>query len=300
MKPVDFDLHRPESLEQAIGLLVEHGEESKVLAGGQSLVPLLNFRLARPEHLIDLSRIASLTSIRRSVTGLTIGAMVTHAQAERSSAVASGAPLMACAFPHIAHRAIRARGTIGGSIAHGDPAAELPAVVTALDATIVARGPRGEREIKARDFFLANLVTVLNFDEVLTEIRLEPPVGPTGAAFEEVARRQGDFALVGAGAQISLADNGSIRDIRICLTGVSPTPHRAVEAESILAGNELSASRLDEATEAVRGALTPSGDLHATADYRRNVAGTLVSRVVQKAARRATAQETWLEREGTS
>lgn len=300
MKPVDFDLHRPESLEQAIGLLSEHGEESKVLAGGQSLVPLLNFRLARPEHLVDLSRIASLGAIRRSAAGLSVGAMVTHAQAQASSAVADGAPLMAAALPHIAHQAIRARGTVGGSIAHGDPAAELPAVVTALDATIVARGPRGVREIAARDFFLANLVTVLEFDEILTEIRIAPPVGPTGAAFEEVARRQGDFALVGAGAQISLAEDLSIHDIRICLTGVSPTPHRAVEAESLVIGRELEAGRLDSAVDAVRSALTPSGDLHATADYRRNVAGTLVARVVKEAARLAQAQQTPAEREGTS
>lgn len=288
MKPVDFELHRPETLSEAIALLAEHGEDGKVLAGGQSLVPLLNFRLARPEHLIDLSRIASLTAIRRTTHRLSIGAMVTHAQAERSVAVAQGAPLMARAFPHIAHQAIRARGTVGGSIAHGDPAAELTAVAVALEAIMVAVGPRGRREIPARDFFIANLVTALEHDEVLTEVRIVPPAGPTGAAFEEVARRQGDFALVGAGAQVRLAQDGTIADIRICLTGVSATPHRAVEAEAVLIGHALSPESTQAAADATRDVLNPNSDLHATADYRRDVAGTLVSRVVKAAVQRAT------------
>lgn len=287
MKPVDFELHRPETLSEAIALLAAHGEDGKVLAGGQSLVPLLNFRLARPEHLIDLSRIASLTAIRRTPQRLIIGAMATHAQAERSVAVAQGAPLMARAFPNIAHQAIRARGTVGGSIAHGDPAAELTAVAVALEAIMVAVGPRGTREIPARDFFIANLVTALEHDEVLTEVRIVPPAGPTGAAFEEVARRQGDFALVGAGAQVRLAQDGTIADIRICLTGVSPTPHRAVEAEAVLIGHALSPESTQAAADATRDVLNPNSDLHATADYRRDVAGTLVSRVVKTAVQRA-------------
>ena len=287
MKPVDFELHRPETLSEAVALLAEHGVDGKVLAGGQSLVPLLNFRLARPEHLIDLGLIASLKTIRRTPQRLTIGAMATHAQAERSTAVAQGAPLMARAFPYIAHQAIRARGTVGGSIAHGDPAAELTAVVVALEATMVAVGPRGTREIPARDFFLANLVTALEHDEVLTEVRIVPPAGPTGAAFEEVARRHGDFALVGAGAQVRLAPDGTIADIRICLTGVSSTPHRAAEAEAVLIGHALSPENAQAAAEATRGALNPSSDLHATADYRRDVAGILVSRVVHTAVQRA-------------
>lgn len=292
MKPVDFEFHRPETLSEAIALLARFGEDGKVLAGGQSLVPLLNFRLARPEHLIDLGRIASLLAIRRTPQWLSIGAMVTYAQAERSVAVTQGAPLMARAFPHIAHQAIRARGTVGGSIAHGDPAAELTAVVVALEATMVVVGPRGTRQIPAKDFFLANLVTALEHDEVLTEVRIIPPAGPTGAAFEEVARRRGDFALVGAGAQVRLAPDGTIADIRICLTGVSPIPHRAVEAETILIGHALNAQSIRSAADATRDVLRPSGDLHATADYRRHVAGTLVSRVVQTAVQRAALSTT--------
>lgn len=290
MKPVDFELHRPETLAEAVAILAEFGDEGKILAGGQSLVPLLNFRLARPEHLVDLGRIAALTNIRRTAEQLSIGAMVTHARAERSVAVAQAAPLMAAAFPHIAHQAIRARGTVGGSIAHGDPAAELPAVAVALGATMIVVGPAGQRQIDAADFFLANLVTALRYDEILTEVRICPPTGLTGAAFDEVARRQGDFALVGAGAQVRLAADHSIDDIRICVTGVSPTPHRATAAEALLLGHSVSAEAALAAGNATRSALNPSGDLHATADYRRDIAGTLVARVVQAAARRAVSE----------
>jgi carbon-monoxide dehydrogenase medium subunit len=292
MKPVDFELHRPETLDEALSLLAEHGAEGKVLAGGQSLVPLLNFRLARPEHLVDLGRIASLTILRRTADRLSIGAMVTHERAERSPAVAEAAPLMARAFPHIAHQAIRTRGTVGGSIAHGDPAAELPAVAVALDAVMVAVGPRGRREIAAKDFFVANLVTALADDELLTEVHVRPATGATGAAFEEVGRRQGDFALVGAGAQVRLADDGTVADARICLTGVSPVPHRATEAESLLVGHRPDADRVAAAAQQVRSAINPSSDLHATGDYRRDVAGTLVERAVATAAERAASTRT--------
>lgn len=299
MKPVDFHMHRPRSLSEAVALLAEHADEAKVLAGGQSLVPLLNFRLARPEHLIDLGRIATLTVVRRTVDRLSIGAMVTHAQAERSHAVAHDAPLMARAFPHIAHQAIRARGTVGGSIAHGDPAAELPAVAVALEATMIAVGPHGTREIQAGEFFLANLVTSLEQNEILTEVRIAAAPRGSGAAFEEVSRRQGDFALVGAGAQVRLADDGTIAEARICLTGVSPTPHRAHEAEAMLIGHPLDDVCSEAAADATREILCPSGDLHATADYRRDVAGTLIIRVVRAAAQRAAA-ELILSQKGTS
>jgi carbon-monoxide dehydrogenase medium subunit len=286
MKPVDFTLHRPETLAEALELLATY-DDAKVLAGGQSLIPLLNFRLARPEHLVDLGRIAALTTINRTTESLRIGAMVTHRQAEQSRAVMQDTPLMAAAFPNIAHQAIRARGTVGGSVAHADPAAELPAVVLALEATMVAAGPGGEREIAANEFFISNLVTALGPDEILTEIRLAPASGRTGAAFEEVGRRQGDFALVGAGAQLRLADDGTVEDARACLTGVAAVPHRAYEVESLLVGNRLDPAVLDAAAEATREAVTPSGDLHATADYRRDVAGTLMARAVAAAHARA-------------
>jgi carbon-monoxide dehydrogenase medium subunit len=287
VKPADFELHRPETVAEAVALLAEHGDNGKVLAGGPSLVPLLNFRLARPDHLIDLSRVASLHTVRRTPDHLRVGAMVTYVQAERSPAVAAAAPLMSRAFPHIAHQAIRVRGTVGGSIAHGDPAAELPAVATALDAEMVVIGPRGTRQVPAADFFRANLVTALEPDELLAEVVITPAAPRTGAAFDEVGRRRGDFALVGAGAQVRLDEDGTVAEVRIALTGVSATPHRATEAEALLTGRRLDASVLRAAAEATRAAVHPSGDLHATAEYRRDVAGTLVARVVDLAARRA-------------
>ena len=287
MKPVDFELHRPRTVAEALELLAKYGEEGKVLAGGQSLVPLLNFRLSRPEHLIDLGRIAALRTLHRSADSLVIGAMVTHAEAERSRAVAEVAPLVAAALPHIAHQPIRTRGTIGGSAAHGDPAAELPAVLTALDATMVAASMRGTRLIPAAEFFLANLVTELGDDELLTEIRLTPAGAGTGAAFEEVGRRRGDFALAGAGAQVTLDGDARITEARIALTGVSPRPHRAVGAEQVLHGRRPTDDLLEDVAAAVRGSVQPSDDLHATAEYRRDIAGTLAARAVAGALARA-------------
>lgn len=287
MKPVDFHLHRPGTLEEAITLLAEHGDDAKVLAGGQSLVPLLNFRLARPEHVVDIGRLASLANIRRSSEGLRLGAMVTYARAERSQAVAEDAPLVTAALPFIAHKPIRARGTIGGSVAHGDPAAELPAVIRALDAVMIATGPRGVRQIPAADFFLGNLVTALGADEILTAIDLDRAAPGTGAAFCEVGRRQGDFALVGAGAQVTVA-GGVVTEVRIALTGISGVPHRAVEAEQLLTGVAPEELDIAAAADATRAAVNPSGDLHATAEYRRDVAGVLLGRAVTTAVQRAS------------
>jgi len=291
MKPVDFTLHRPQSVEEALAVLADHPEESKVLAGGQSLVPLLNFRLARPEHLVDLGRIASLAGLRRTPGHLAVGAMVRQAYVERSSAVAEHAPLLASACPHIAHPPIRNRGTVGGSLAHADPAAELPAVARALDATFVATGPRGRREIPSHEFFRGHLVSALQADELLVEVRFPPAPARTGAAFVEISRRRGDFALVGAGAQVSLSGSGDavITDVRICLTGVSSTPHRATEAERLLTGHELSERLLEQAAEATTDALQPSTDLHATSSYRRHVAGEMLRRAVRRAQHLAAA-----------
>ncbi|MFF5992786.1 FAD binding domain-containing protein [Prauserella flavalba] len=292
MKPVDFELHRPETLAEALELLAEHGADGKVLAGGQSLIPLLNFRLARPDHVIDLGRIGALRAIRRNTDALVIGAMVTYHQAERSAAVAETAPLVSAALPHVAHQGIRARGTIGGSVAHGDPAAELPAVFSALDATMVAVSRRGTREIAARDFFLANLVTALEEDELLAEIRVAPVPARTGAAFNEVGRRHGDFALAGAGAQLTLTDDATVSSARIALTGVSAKPFRATEAENTLVGQRVDERLWRRAADVVRRDVDPAADLHATADYRRDVAGTIVERALAAAAARALGNRT--------
>lgn len=287
MKPVDFTLHRPESLADAVSLVAEYGEDSKVLAGGQSLVPLLNFRLARPDHVIDLGRVTELAQLRRTADAVVLGAMVRQAHAERSHAVAQDVPLLAAALPNVAHPPIRSRGTVGGSLAHGDPAAELPAVARALDATFVVAGPSGTREVAARNFFRSNLITDLAADEILVKVVFTSAPRGTGASFVEVSRRRGDFALVGAGAQITVVES-AVRQARICLTGVSSTPHRATDAEELLVGQPLTPEVLAKAADATRAAVAPSGDLHATADYRKDVSGLMLSRAVTEAHRRAT------------
>jgi aerobic carbon-monoxide dehydrogenase medium subunit len=287
MKPVDFRLHRPDTRAEARALLHEHADDVKVLAGGQSLVPLLNFRLARPEHVVDIGRIGSLAEVRRTPDELVVGSMVRQAQAERSRAVAAGAPLLAAALPNIAHPPIRNRGTVGGSLAHADPAAELPAVAMALDAVLVAASVRGEREIPAAEFFRGYLTTALDADELLTEIRFPRPAAGTGAAFLEVARRRGDFALVGAAVQVTL-DGVRIAEARVCFSGVSQIPHRCREAERVLLDATARSPKVREAADAARDGMQPSGDLHASAAYRKDVSGTLLARAVAEAARRAS------------
>jgi carbon-monoxide dehydrogenase medium subunit len=279
MKPADFSLHRPRALGEALEQLASL-DDAKPLAGGQSLVPLLNFRLARPEHLIDLDGLARLAELRRSSSGLSIGSMVRQSQAERSRAVAADCPLLVAALPWVAHPPIRNRGTIGGSVAHADPAAELPAVVRALDGTLVAASVRGTREIPAADFFRTHLTTALEPDELLVSVELPRAAPRTGATYLEVSRRQGDFALVGVAVQVVLGPEGAIADARICLSGVADTPLRCTDAERALVGERVDAGTMRAVREATREGLEPTGDLHATASYRRDVAGTLVERAL--------------------
>jgi aerobic carbon-monoxide dehydrogenase medium subunit len=286
MKPADFCLHQPDTVADAVRLLSEHAQDVKVLAGGQSLVPLLNFRLARPEHLVDIGAIASLTGIERTAGTLVIGAAVRQAQAEQSAAVAGQAPLLAAALPYIGHPPVRTRGTVGGSVAHADPAAEVPAVAVALDVTVTAVSARGRRDIPAAEFFRGYLTTALDDDELLTEIRIPAAPPRTGAAFLEVARRQGDFALVGVAAQLTMAGE-VVADARICVSGVDQVPRRCPAAEALLAGARPDPAVLAEAADSVRACVRPGADLHATAAYRTDVAGTLTARALAAAARRA-------------
>jgi CO/xanthine dehydrogenase FAD-binding subunit len=293
---------------EAVALLAEYGDEGKVLAGGQSLVPLLNFRLARPAHVIDIGRIADLTGLddgtgtgggAGTVTaspGFTVGAGVRQAAAERSPEAARDVPLLAAALPRIAHPPVRARGTVGGSLAHADPAAELPSVAVALDAVFTAVSVRGQREIGAAAFFRTYLTTALEPDELLTSVRFPRAAPGTGAAFAEVSRRSGDFALAGVAAQLTVT-GGRVTDARICIAGVADVPHRCPDAEAILAGaacepgrpapDALAPDVLAAAADAVRAAVRPGGDLHATAAYRTDVAGTLTARALEDAAREA-------------
>jgi aerobic carbon-monoxide dehydrogenase medium subunit len=288
VKPVDFDLHRPATVDAALALLAGYGDDARVLAGGQSLVPLLNFRLARPDHVVDIGRVPGLGDLRETPDGLVIGAMVRQSRAERAAVVAVRCPLLAAALPWIAHPPIRARGTICGSLAHADPAAELPAVAVALDATFVAVSTGGQREIAAADFFQAHLTTALRPDELLAAVRFPAAAPGTGAAFCEASRRRGDFAMAGVAAQVTLAD-GVIADARVCVSGVAGVPLRCAGSERALLGSAADPEALRGAAGAALDILDPAGDLHATADYRRHLAGVLLRRAVAQAYGRAAA-----------
>ena len=281
MKPSKFSYHAPERVEEAVGLLAEHGGDAKVLAGGQSLVPMMSFRLATVEHLIDINTVAGLDTIERLNGSLRIGALVRQAVAEHDTTVAGSAPLVARALPHIGHFQIRNRGTIGGSIAHADPASELPAVALALDATMEIDGPGGHREVAASDFFESTWTTALGDDELLTAIRFPVWSGRVGFAVEEIARRHGDFALVGAAVGVEL-DGDTVVRAAIGLFGVGSTPIRATAAEQALLAGGANADLAAVGSEAANG-LNPAADLHASADYRKRVAAVVVRRALAKA-----------------
>jgi carbon-monoxide dehydrogenase medium subunit len=286
MKPPRFDYLVPRSLDEALGLLAQHGEEAKVLAGGQSLVPLLNFRLVRPAHVVDLNEVPGLDGIRVDDGRLAIGAMTRQRHAETSALVRERCPLLAEALPQVGHVQIRNRGTIGGSLAHADPAGELPAVVAALDGELVLRSRRGERRLAPHDFFVGYLTTAAAPDELLVEARV--PVTPprTGTAFMEVSRRHGDFALVGVAATVTLDAGGVCTACAIALTGVGPTPVVARDAARALVGVKPTDDALMDVGRRVAGALMPDSDLHASADYRTHLAGVLTRRALARAAGR--------------
>lgn len=286
MKPPPFEYFAPTSVEEAAALLAEHGDDAKVLAGGQSLIPLLSLRLARPAVLVDLNGVTELRGI--DVNGAaTIGAMTTHRSIERSDAIARSVPLLAAAVPYIGHTAIRTRGTIGGSVSHADPAAELPAVALALGATFTARTAKGEREITADDFFDGYFTTSLEPDEILTSVQLPTAAPGTGVSVQEMARRHGDFAMVAAMASVTLDASGACDDVRLALVNVSDRPVRATAAEAVLRGASPTDDAIAEACALATADLSPVSDLHATADYRRTVAGVLVRRALTEAVTRA-------------
>lgn len=283
MKPAPFAYHCATTLDEALALLAQHGEDCKVLAGGQSLVPLLNMRLARPEYLLDLNRISELEHVGDGDGGLRIGALSRHDGLLRSPLVRQRSPLLAKALPHIGHTAIRYRGTVGGSLAHADPAAELPAVAVALDAEIVLRRSSGARTVAARDFFLTHLTTSIEPGEILTEVRLPPGTDePTGTAVVELARRHGDFALVGVAAQLTMTGD-SLSSARLCAFGVDQVPRRLDGVEALLAGQTPSAELLQDAAAAATGAIEPTSDMHASAAYRRRMCGVLTCRALSQA-----------------
>ena len=281
-----FSYHRPSTVEEAIGLLAEYGSDAKVLAGGQSLVPLLALRLSHPEHLIDIGRIAGLDGAEDGPDGFTIGAAVRHAEVELAPVTAKAAPLVAAAMPHIGHRAIRNRGTVCGSLAHADPAAELPAVALATGAELIARSSTGERRIPAADFFLGYLTSALDETEVLTAVRFPPWPGRTGWSVQEISRRHGDYALVGLAALVGLGDDGRVERAALSFFGAGATPVRVPDAEAVLIGERPEPAAIAEAADVVTKSIDPPGDNHATAAYRAHVAGVLTKRCLAEAAGR--------------
>ncbi|MEA3056505.1 MAG: aerobic carbon-monoxide dehydrogenase medium subunit [Actinomycetota bacterium] len=272
MKPPPFEYVAPTSLEEAVAALAEHGEDAKVLAGGQSLIPLLSLRLARPTALIDLNGVTELSSIQ--VNGSTsIGAMTRHRAIERSADIAKAVPLLAAAVPYIGHAAIRTRGTIGGSLAHADPAAELPAVALALDATFDVTSTRGTRTIAAADFFDGYFTTSMAPDEILTGVTFPTAAAGTKVSVQEMARRHGDFAMAAVVASVS-ADG----DTRLALVNVADRPYRATAAEQ--AAN--AGAPVEEIADLATRDLEPVADLHASSAYRKHVAGVLVRRALNE------------------
>jgi carbon-monoxide dehydrogenase medium subunit len=286
MKPAPFDYAAPTELEEAIELLGRHGPEARPLAGGQSLVPLLNFRLARPSLVVDLNRIESLAYNRASDGALVVGALCRQRDLELDPEVMRRCPAIADALPLIGHVAIRNRGTIVGSLAHADPAAEWPALALLLDATIRIAGAGGEREVAARDFFTGVFATDLRPGELAVEAILPWPPPAAGSAFVEVARRHGDFALVGAGAQLEMSPDRTIKDARIVLSGVAATPVRASAAETALKDQRADNDAFAAAATTAAESLQPADDIHAPAGYRRRVAQALVKRALLKALER--------------
>lgn len=288
MKPAPFRYFAPDDLDQALALLDEHGWDARPLAGGQSLIPAMNFRLAQPAVLVDLGRIASLRGIEVTPEGgLRIGAMTTQSTVERDERVAHCCPLLHEALPWIAHASIRNRGTVGGSIAHADPAAELPAIALTLGATLHLSGSAGPRSVAATDFFLGLMATAVEPGELLTAIELAPTPPRSGHAFEEVARRHGDYALVGCATRVELADDGTVRDARIGLLSVADTPVLATEAAEALRGCRPDEAAIDAAAAAATAAADPPGDIHASPQYRRHLVGVLVRRTLTRAVARA-------------
>lgn len=290
MKPPVFDYATPATLAEATALLVQYDGEAKVLSGGQSLVPLLNMRLARPAMLVDLARIPDLDYVRADGDGFAIGGMTRQRTVELTPQIQAQHPLLHAGMLLIAHPQNRNQGTIGGSLAHADPAAELPALALALDATFTAAGPNGTRTIAAPDFFLTYLTTSLEPSEILTAVRFPTLPKRTGWSILEVARRHGDFGLAGVVAIVGLAPDGAIASARIVLFGVGATPIRAVGAETLLAGQHAEPALFAAVGERAAADLEePLTDLHASADYRRDLARVLTARALAEATTRARA-----------
>jgi len=286
MKPAPFRYIAAISLPQALALKSEYGDEAKYLAGGQSLIPTMNFRLSRPAILIDINGVAELAGIRPSAATIRIGALTRYRALQRDPALTRLFPLIGEALPHIAHPQIRNRGSIGGNLSHADPASELPAIALALRARFRVQAEARERWIDASDFFVGGLTTALEPDEMLVEIELPLPPPRTGACFLEIARRKGDFAIAGVAAMVTLDAHDRCSDIRLTLCGVGETPVDASAVAAGLVGQLPAEAAIRDIASSVRAMIDPGGSVHATADYQRHVAGVLTERALQSACQR--------------
>jgi CO/xanthine dehydrogenase FAD-binding subunit len=286
MKPAPFKYIAATSLEHALSLKAEHGDDAKFLAGGQSLIPTMNFRLARPAVLIDINEIRELAGIRPSPAATRIGPLTRYRALQRDAALAHLFPLIAEALPHIAHPQIRNRGTIGGNLSHADPASELPMIALALGARFQVRTATQHRWIEASDFFVGALTTDLKPDEMLVEIELPLPKPRTGCCFMEIARRRGDFAIVGVAAMMMIGERDECTHVRLSFCGVGETPVDASSAANVLVGHTPSEDAIRGVAATVQTMIEPSGSVHATADYQRHVAGVLTERALQTAYQR--------------
>lgn len=294
VKPPPFDFEAPSTLDGAVGLLAEGGDDAKLLAGGQSLIPLLNLRFAAPSLLIDLNGIDELAHIRAEASQLRLGALVRHSTMERDARVAERHPLLTEAMGYVAHPQIRNRGTIGGTTAHADPAAEVPVVLLISDARVVVASPRGQREIGVDDLFVSIFTTSLEPDEILTEVIIpDRPVdeGTTvGCSFQEFARRHGDYAIGGAAAIVQLDAGGTCRSARVGLLGAGMRPEESREAAAVLESGKFSEASAREAARVATADISPMGNVHGDPDYRREVIREMAFRAVMAAADKAKAR----------
>ncbi|HYX90997.1 MAG TPA: xanthine dehydrogenase family protein subunit M [Myxococcaceae bacterium] len=280
VKPAPFEYYRADDVRGAVDLLAKLGEDAKLIAGGQSLVPMMNFRLARPSALVDLGRVDALRYIRREGNALRIGALTTHHLVETASGLSDGFAILPRAARWIGHHAIRTRGTFGGSLAHADPTAEWCLIALLLDAEIVTEHPQGQRRIPARQFFQGIFTTALRPDEVIVEVVFPEPA--PHAALTEFARRKGDFAIVAAAVSLDVSGN-TCRSAKVALGGVAATPIRIADAEKLLAGARIGPDAFAEAGEVASRVIEPGNDAHASASYRRTLARVLVVRALQEA-----------------
>ena len=284
MKPAAFEYFAPATVDEALALLHEHGDEAKILAGGQSLMPLMNLRLARPKVIVDINRISGLDGIAATAEGgLAIGALARQRAVEKSALVGERHPLLVAAMPLIGHFQIRNRGTIGGSIVHADPAAEIPALSLLLNCEFLLARKNGERVIAAADFFLGYLTTAIEPGELLTEIRLPKWRAGTAWGIDEIARRKGDFAMVGVAVRAELNGGGIFQDVAIVMFGVGGKPQRIECAEAILKGRPIEPGVLRALSQAIADELEPDSDIHASSAYRKEVGGVLARRVLESA-----------------